>query len=662
MMYTGDMATGALVLMWVCIEPIPEQFFREALSCMLAREVSDLELFSLRGSLGGLLHLNRKNTEWKLNHRSTLLYTLGKYSIINDRSIHAAKRAMLQTLRQYMYPHPFILETLLRFGISEGDTEVLASYARCFSDSSDARECLSRIFCDTLNFGYFARGAELLKDDSNAFVFLCFAFFSDSPREAVIMDDLLDEDADEVQRKYGTMDYEDCLSHVIGIAGEILDEEAFSIVYQWYCQALHSSYVFAEGSSEKKRLILQALVQASLTEADHNESEEGGFSSYGYILLSEAAYAQLLICFEAENAKEQAADFECARSILIRLGNDGARYLLNESQGNFLSALSHYNYLLMHSTGDVSKTELQRLDSYIKLLEARENPEEAAAVTLFSLYFTLIQVKETVEDSQAKTDGDFPVSDKEMIELLEKIVGLGQILYPHKMLDTSFIYQYTSALQSLGLHLFLADRLDEAEHTFRSYYDMMVNLSNNGLLSREDIANSELFSASLIFTEIYLKKIGNLRYQFADLFSETADGRPEKYLADIVSLLKEMPRAAAEDESPGEHRRATLPEAIGQFSLVFTQLVNSNWLTEAGDLMMPLKQLSLIYVSAIPNATVDSFDPYYRHHAHATVRQRYDFVLSTLNTMMELLRPEHASLKNALSNIIYAVKRDLGTD
>ncbi len=484
----GELAIAALRLLWVSRAAIPHWIFRDALSVNLGREVTELELFSLKGYLRGTLKDTRGLT-WQLAHdsfRSALMMHIGD-------AVRDSAAAILQILRDNLSDHSFTLSEFIWYGYWAGDPAAVVEYFDSFCDNGAAWYEMLLLFNSKLrrNEGewiiYMKRAIEPLRKNPDALTGVFFLLCIPVPG---------------TQENY--IVYDELLNSYLTASVDFVPQKAISELRQQYAAWRLKSKTIHEDVT-KRREALCSLETTSLHAAGQFDPKKDGEAANWYSYMSDALYAQTLLCVnwllkEPDYAKEC---FERAVVTFERLGDDGIRHLIEKGNVSLLTILGTYFYLNFMINGFVMSGLAEKLNSYVELLEKRSGDLELQ-VDMFRLYTVVVETLESnnvpqeLRDNRSDTAAD---KEEAAYKYLKKLVHLGNELYPKKLKDSEFIRKYLKALLELAQEQLIRGYHDEASLTNQMYIQTILNLHENKRLSEEEVADSSVYKA----TEDYIK-------------------------------------------------------------------------------------------------------------------------------------------------------------
>lgn len=632
----GRLAVNALNLMWVSLEAIPDVVFKTALS-KLQHDVSDLDLLSLRGSLKLFLC---QDLAWKLKHKGSLLVQLMSLGWIDSNSIYKAKKALLEAACDHFSPHPFILAKLLKLGQDLHDLDILVRYARHFETSHQAKEQLSRSFCEALDFGYFASAAEVLKDDLNAYFFLCVSCFHNSPKEAVITDDLEDEE-EVLQRGYKFMTYEQCMNAFYETIQLIFDIDIIDFLSHEYWMALYSSYVFNEGTVDVKIEILTNIVTVALKIF---ESEKDEF------FLINALSSQLYLSLLAKTNKSKFEYFEVARKMIDQLSEDAINQFVQTENPTWIFVMIQYCHMIKQSIEGCLSLEIRRLDRMIYAIEAVDNLSDYNESMMDAL-LTLYETRQKLENNK---------TDEQMLVVLEEKVKIGWKQYASEYTNVFFRLRFSMALYELACRYLSEKRTEEAEKTLQDYFDCMVNFGDNGLLEPTAFMDGCIFEAAVELAKMkidkssdkleeeleYLNSIsewvlqGNEEVIYRSIMSQRIDHLRYFYTGDtkyLIKVSKDLIELVSiingyddfEDETANGYLKIALDNAIQLLCIVCSDWIDEDDMCEASNCYKKFEILARAYLSKF-----DSEQTYTYSLAKESVEWRLEWLHTLFSTSL----------------------------
>ena len=686
----GDLAIAALRLLWVSRAAIPEWIFREALSLNLGREVSQLELFSLKG----YLHSSLKNTRgftWQLAHdsfRSALIMQVGD-------AVKDSAAAMLQTLRKHMSYNPFIISEFIWYGYWAGDPTAVSEYIDVFYDNNAAHHAMIYLFVDKQYRGdldwisYLKSAIESLREDPDdlvrVFYMLCFS--TPDTEDAFNANDAL-------------------LKAYLSVAADVVSKKNNAELRQRYIRWLLTSNIVRE-DKVKRREVLLTLEAASLNAALQFDSKEDDDSANWYSYMADTLYAQTLLCDDSvfiDYAYAKAC-FERAFSTYNQLGDEGTRYLIESENRKFLDILGTYFQLNYIINGSYTPEFAEKLKTSIDLLE-KESPSRDMMKALFHLYDAAVQTLDVDKTPMVLTaDNAYIPTDREdrIYEYLKKIVNIGSELYPKKLRDIAFVRTYLQALLNLATVQLLRRSNSDSAETNRIYYQTIINLHANEQLSNEEVAASSVYLATEGYVLYGLSEDAENWRSLTDYLGQMADWvdycRPDPLRLSIrhaaILLLKARYSAIAEDCDTQEtnqfcldalrlilnlpdqffaHTSDGLGDQEGYHILhdvllllpdMFEELLIRDMISDAEQILTLFKKLCINWLEHPPIITQcedmaaqisEEFNLAIAEQEQQSHQISSRLVVTLAETMEEYLRPQHTILKKELSDIRKVIK------
>lgn len=686
----GDLAIAALRLLRVSRAAIPEWIFREALSLNLGREVSQLELFSLKGYLHSSLKHTRGFT-WQLAHesfKSALMMHIGD-------AVKDSAAAMLQTLRRHMSCNPFIISEFVWYGYWAEDPTAVSEYIDVFYDNNAAHHAMIYLFVDKLHradrdwMSYLKSAIEPLREDPDDLVGVFYMLCVSAPdtEDAFNANDAL-------------------LKTYLSAAADVVSKKNNAELGQRYISWLLTANIVRE-DRVKRREVLLALEAASLNAALQFNPREKGDSADWCSYMADVLYAQTILCDNSllEDPEFAKACFGRALTTFDQLGEDGVRHLIETEKTSFLDILGTY-FLLHHIINGVNTPKLaEKLDLYIGLLESRE-PNQEVLTALFRLYDAVIQIHDAGQDPGGMAgNGEYLPTEKEdrIYAYHKKIVDLGHELYPQKLKNGKFVSIYLKAMNGLAMEQVMRGNKPDAAETNRRYYVTILNLHANEQLSEEEVADSSVYKATEEFVAYslsedsenwrnltdYLWQMGDwvdscrsdplhlsirhanillLQARYSAMAEDCDTQETDQFCRDALLLILNLPDQLAERISDGlgeRERRNFLQDILMLLPNMFEELIIRDMITNAEQITTVFKCLCLNWLDHPPvikegeNMTAQISEEF---HLTITAQEQQSRHLSAqlagtlAETMEEYLGPQHAGLKNELSAIRKAIK------
>ncbi|NLN35592.1 MAG: hypothetical protein GX157_06300, partial [Candidatus Cloacimonetes bacterium] len=476
----GELSIAALRLLWVSRAAIPHWIFRDALSLNLGREVTELELFSLKGYLRGTLK-DARGLTWQLAHdsfRSALIMHIGD-------DVRESAATILQILRDNLSEHSFTLSEFIWYGYWAGDPTAVEEYVASFCDNGAALREMILLFNSKLR----RNEGEWVSYMKKALEQLC-----KNPDTLDVIFPILCILVPETQENFNM--YNELLNTYLSASADVVSQKAIAEYRQQYdAWRLKSNTIRTDIAKFRKALC--SLETNSLNAAGKFDPRKDSEAANWYSYMSDALYAQTLLCNnwllkEPEYAKEC---FERAVATFDRLGDDGVEYLIEKGNKSLLDILGTY-FCLNFMINGVRISELtEKLDRYVELLE-KQSGDWIIQVDLFRLYAAVLEALNGDNEPTELSDGGFSATkEKEdaIYKYLNKLVQQGHELYPKKLRDGEFIRKYLKALLKLAQEQLIRGYHDEASLTNQMYIQTILNLHENKRLSEEEVADSSVY-------------------------------------------------------------------------------------------------------------------------------------------------------------------------
>lgn len=506
----GELAIAALRLLWVSRAAIPHWIFRDALSLNLGREVTELELFSLKGYLRGTLK-DARGLTWQLAHdsfRSALIMHIGD-------DVRESAATILQILRDNLSEHSFTLSEFIWYGYWAGDPTAVEEYVASFCGNGAALHEMIFLFYNKLR----RNEGEWVSYMKKALEQLC-----KNPDTLDVIFPILCILVPETQENFNM--YNELLNTYLSASADVVSQKAIAEYRQQYdAWRLKSNTIRTDIA--KSREALCSLETKSLHAAAQFNPGKDSEATHWYSYMSDALYAQTSLCNywllqEPEYAREC---FERAAATFDRLGDDGVEYLIEKGNKSLLDILGTY-FCLNFMINGVRISELtEKLDRYVELLE-KQSGDWIIQVDLFRLYAAVLEALNGNNEPTELSDGGFSATkEKEdaIYKYLNKLVQLGHELYPRELRDGKFIRTYLNALRDLEMEETIRESFEEASRINRMYCQAILNLHENKQLSDEEVADSSIYIAAERYIKYDLNEDAESWREMTDYLMEMAD-------------------------------------------------------------------------------------------------------------------------------------------
>ena len=684
----GDLAVAAFRLLWVSRAAVPDSFFKEALSADLGRDVSDMELFSLRGYLKSSLKNQRSIVTWQLAHQS-LRYALDTH--MEDAVLDSAA-AMLQTLRNHLGENSFIISEFLWYGYWAGDPTAVVDYIDAFYDNTFVKHEMVFLFrnklrCDEGNwFEYLKRAVEPLCSDHgnlvDVFCTLC----------VIAPDTQFDFDA-----------YDELLKTYLSAADHILPQKLAAQLHQRYSDWFLTSDI-VRGDETKFVNGLRALEEASLKAINFLDSKEDWKEMVAF--LADVLYAQTMLCNQMifEDFEDAKVCFERSVSTFDRLGDEGVRHLIEIRQLSFLEIMGIYFVLYFMIYGTSTPELLRKMGTYIELLENQEQNHEVMSAR-FKLYKALHKVLQIGrEPLNVNSDNEYiPNStDEEIFACEKKLVDLGDTLYPRMLRSSEFIDTYLQAFMDLAVNQELRLRDSEAAETRKEYIKTIMNLHDNKIMSDDEVADSQIYKISVDYVKyelgeneenweliidyldqmikwmdacrpdelrLYVRQTASLllKVKYSVRSEEYDEQETERFLQNAISLTLSLPERLSEYDSvktTENDKREVIYEILEVLASAYVELITREMIQDAGQMAETFRSICLNWIDrpfvldaedGARSQLSEEYNMSINDQLQENRRLSKELVILLIDIMEVSLESQHASLKKQLTDIRDAV-------
>ena len=592
----------------------------------------------------------------------------------------------------------FVISEFLWYGYWAGDPSAVADYIDTFYDNNSVHHEMVFLFLNKLRkdeghwFEYLKSAIEPLCVDHGNLVKVFCTFCVIAPDE---------------QRDFDT--YDELLKTYLAAADEVLPQKLAVQLHQKYADWYLTSDLVRE---DMTKLLdgLRSLEEASLKAAEFFDPKEDWKILVSY--LADALYAQTMLCnfTPAQDFEYGKGCFERATETFDRLGDDGARHLIETRHSSFLVILKKYFvlYLMVYGTGT---SELSRkIDSYIEIIENQSQTQELMSV-LFQLYHASLKVllygrEPSQEDSDHMYIPD--QKDDEIFACEKKLVELGDTLYPRMLRNGGFVDTYLESLIMLTEEQSFRLQDFEATQTRKKYIRVVMNLHDNKLMSDVEVGDSNLYTVTLDFVKYELGENAEnweeiidyldqmiewldacrpdalslsirqaesllLKVKYSALAESNTESNDETktkaLLHDAFSLILRLPEQLASDESVRSNekeRREGTYNILDLFSTLYMELIRYEMTTDAKRIAETFREICLSeldYQSSLEELEC-SHDSQLSEGYHLVMNARReerrrvskDLIMINLDLMEVVLEPHHTMQKEQLSEIREAVQ------
>lgn len=696
----GDLAIAALRLLWVSRTAIPDWIFRDTLSLNLGREVSQLELFSLKGYLQSSLKRTRELT-WQLAHesfRSALIMHIGDAVLDSAASI-------LQILRGNLSEHSFTLSEYIWYGYWAGDPTAVRDYIESFADNPSAHyeilKLIRNMLCQNeghwINYMKSALGS--LRERPVAF-------------DAVFR--LLTVPFSAVENNFNK--YNELLDTYLSAATDILPESDLAELHQLYA-AWRLRIKAIINDSTKRIDALRMLEETSLKSAGHFHPSKGENKTNWYSYMAEALFAQTMLS-DGFLSIDPGYSKECldrATSTFELLGDDGAEYLIESRNESFLNTIGAFFTLSFVKNGHIMTESAKILYKYIDLLEKQSAGADEQNIgagkadpqwALYNLYAAALEILNSGNSQpELTTGGNITPEEKDdrIYAYLNRLVSLGDLLYPKRLQNKQFLDKYLKSLWDLSMEQTIRQSNYEAARTNQAYVKAILNLHENSLISEDEVADSHVYRATELYINYDLGQDAQLWREMTDYLIEMAEWvdncrfdplrlsisyasiylmkvrysqraedydeqEVEKYLSEALTLILAIPERFSQSVSRGMTQQAQsdcFRDILVLLPNMLAELTYRDMINDAESIIKIFGQLSLEFLEherqdIIIESSAGLFSDNYKLFLNDQKQSNFSVSAELTDTLLEImegyLEPHHTVLKEEVLAIRKALE------